>query len=129
MIEEVTRTNTELTVSLYRQKHFMDERAALEKQSDDLIIENRELRLANQEFEMKLKTQKMLFDQYKEFVRQNIDVFDFDKYSGSLFDDPVSDEISQTSLSYAVPLKQQKRSIKENPTVSKSESKHNLVLP
>ena len=40
----------------------------------------------------------MLYEQYKEFVRKNIDVFDFDKYSGSLFDDPLSEGDSQHTM-------------------------------
>lgn len=29
----------------------------------------------------------MLYEQYKDFVRTNIDVFDFDKYSGHEYED------------------------------------------
>jgi hypothetical protein len=87
LIEEVTNANTDLTLCLYRTKQAMADKASLERQTDELIIANRELKAAHQEVEHRLQTQRMLFEQYKDFVRTNIDVFDFDKYSGHEYED------------------------------------------
>ena len=47
MVEEVTSTNTELSVCLFRTKQAMADKAALERQTDELIIANRELRASH----------------------------------------------------------------------------------
>ncbi len=44
IIEEITNTNTELTISLYRTKQATADKADLERQTDELIISNRELK-------------------------------------------------------------------------------------
>lgn len=74
----------------------MEEKAALERQSDLLILENRDLRRERQECEHKLETQRQLFEQYKDFVRTNIDVFDFERVKGS--EEPVTVYSSKQSV-------------------------------
>ena len=56
------------------------EKADLVRKIDQLILDNRELKFMNAELDHKLEIQKMLQEQFKEFVRTNIDVFDFEKF-------------------------------------------------
>jgi len=116
IIEEMTNTNTELTLSLFKTKQITEEKQAIEKQTDGLILEARQLRVSNADLTHKLQTQKMLFEQYKDFVRTNIDVFDFEKYNvkamtyETIFEQlPDQSTVSQKSLTEKKSQRSQKK--------------------
>lgn len=79
-LEDLVMENSRLALACAKLDQIEMDKVDLEKTVEELQFENESLATKNRDLTYQVSLQSTLRDQFKTFVRENIDVFDFEQF-------------------------------------------------